>query len=125
MKRTQSSGKLLWLLVPLLAAPTPGDVGGCGSAPAELDPPVFFASRDAILCDACSRCGFDSTRCRTACSAPDRRGDSFPDRCVPLVHDGVVCLRALSHASCDEAARFVDDVRPEIPTECDFCPEGG
>src|SRR5690606_8122210 len=35
---------LLACLACLLLAPTPGDVGGCGQAPQELDAPIFFAT---------------------------------------------------------------------------------
>jgi hypothetical protein len=48
---------------------------------------------------------------------------AFPDRCVPLVHDGEVCLRALQYASCDDYRAYVSDVSPSVPTECNFCPE--
>jgi hypothetical protein len=47
--------------------------------------------------------------------------DAFPDDCLPLVHDGEVCLRALLDADCDEYSRYVVS-DPEIPLECNFCP---
>ncbi|HEX2672377.1 MAG TPA: hypothetical protein VHM25_15960, partial [Polyangiaceae bacterium] len=34
-------------------APTPGDVGGCGQSPAELDSETFFASKANIDCQRC------------------------------------------------------------------------
>jgi hypothetical protein len=85
-------------------APTPGDVGGCGQKPADLDPGVFFGSKEAIDCQRCSECGLRSGACTNACNAPDTYPNAFPDRCVPLVHDGEVCLRALQYASCDDYA---------------------
>lgn len=110
------------MLAPFLLAPTPGDVGGCGQEPTELDAPIFFASKDLLFCQACQECGYDTQTCRDACAAPDTRSSSFPDGCVPLVHDGEVCLRALRHASCDDYAGYVDDAAPSVPGECNFCP---
>jgi hypothetical protein len=49
---------------------------------------------------------------------------AFPEGCLPLVHDGEVCLRALLYATCAEYEAYVDDARPKVPSECDFCPEG-
>jgi hypothetical protein len=46
----------------------------------------------------------------------------FPKGCFPLVHDGEVCLRALSYSTCDEYVEYLDDRVPRIPTECNFCP---
>lgn len=113
---------LLACLACLLLAPTPGDVGGCGQAPQELDAPIFFATKNQIDCEACSECGFDTQTCFNACATRDTRGERFPDGCVPLVHDGEVCLRALAHTGCDDYAKFVSDVGAEVPSECNFCP---
>ena len=104
-------------------APTPGDVGGCGQKPAELDPGVFFGSKEAIDCQRCTDCHIISGACTDACTRPDTYPKAFPDRCLPLVHDGEVCLRALQYASCDDYASYMSDASPSVPTECNFCPE--
>ena len=103
-------------------APTPGDVGGCGQAPAELDPGTFFASKANIDCQRCEDCSLTRVSCQNACNVPDNFPSAFPDNCVPLVHDGEVCLRALLHASCDDYASYMSDSSPSVPTECNFCP---
>jgi hypothetical protein len=104
-------------------APTPGDVGGCGQKPAELDPGVFFSSKANIDCQRCQECGLASKACFAACEPDPALRTQFPDRCVPLVHDGEVCLRALTYASCDDYRAYMSDVSPSVPTECNFCPE--
>jgi len=105
----------------LCTAPTPGDVGGCAQEPQELDPELFFSNKDYIDCERCSECGFEGPICERACS--DQLSQSaFPEGCLPLVHDGEVCLRALLDADCDEYAKYVDGDSPEIPLECNFCP---
>jgi hypothetical protein len=104
-------------------APTPGDVGGCGQKPAELDPGTFFASKANIDCQRCDECELGSVSCENVCNARESYPMSFPDNCVPLVHDGEVCLRALLHASCDAYASYMSDSSPSVPTECNFCPE--
>jgi hypothetical protein len=103
-------------------APTPGDIGGCGQAPDILDAPTFFANKKRIDCERCEECGVSSQRCRTACNDEAGFDTSFPDGCVPLVHDGEVCLRALQYASCDDYAGYMDDGAPETASECNFCP---
>ena len=93
--------KWLLLLVALLClAPTPGDVGGCGQPAQELDAPIFFATKKAIDCQQCRRCGFANQTCALACDSSAEVAVSFPEGCLPLVHDGEVCLRRLQHASC-------------------------
>ena len=103
------------------AAPVPGDVGSCGQPATELDEETFFDSKDYIDCLRCDECGFRNEACTTACegTSPVR---SFPEGCLPLVHDGEVCLRALIHASCEDYVAYVDDRQPKVPTECNFCP---
>jgi hypothetical protein len=104
----------------LCTAPTPGDVGGCGQDAQELDPELFFSNKDFIDCERCTECGFESSACDRACS--DQLSQStFPAECMPLVHDGEVCLRALLDTDCDEYASYVSD-SPEVPHECNFCP---
>jgi hypothetical protein len=104
-------------------APTPGDVGGCGQSPAELDPETFFASKANIDCQRCEECSLTRVSCQNACNHPESYPTAFPENCVPLVHDGEVCLRALVHASCDDYASYMSDGSPSVPTECNFCPE--
>jgi len=105
-------------------APTPGDVGGCGQRPQELDPGVFFASKASIDCQRCGECGLDTKACSAACADdPQTYPQAFPERCLPLVHDGEVCLRALLYASCGDYAGYMSDSSPSVPTECNFCPE--
>jgi len=108
----------------LCTAPVPGDVGGCGQEPDELDAPVFFASKKGIDCERCRDCGLRSNHCARACDPDSPIDREFPRECFPLVHDGEVCLRALLHASCDDYVVYADDVRPSVPTECNFCPAG-
>jgi hypothetical protein len=103
------------------AAPTPGDIGGCGQKPQELGAPEFFELKNSIDCERCTECALSSSLCDRACeTTTDER--TFPAGCVPLVHDGEVCLRALLYASCEDYAVYVDDRGPSVPTECDFCP---
>ncbi len=106
------------------AAPTPGDVGGCGQEAQELDPRTFFWSLQNSQCERCRDCEITTASCERAC------GDvllqtAFPENCVPLVHDGEVCLRALQQASCSDSREYSSDTEPSIPTECNFCPAGG
>ena len=105
----------------LLTAPTPGDVGGCGQARQRLDADIFFESKQAIDCERCSECRLTSDRCVESCADESVEGD-FPEGCVPLVHDGEVCLRRLLDASCDEYREYMDDEAAKAPTECNFCP---
>ncbi|MEO7037065.1 MAG: hypothetical protein ABI548_24140 [Polyangiaceae bacterium] len=122
--REQSRTLPLAVLVFLFCtAPTPGDVGGCGQKPAELDPGVFFGSKEAIDCRRCDECKINSGACTNACNFPDTYPKAFPERCLALVHDGEVCLRALQYASCGDYASYMSDASPSVPTECNFCPE--
>ena len=102
-------------------APTPGDIGGCGQKPGELSPEIFFDSKANVDCQRCQECDLSSKSCSNACDALGSK--AFPDRCVPLVHDGEVCLRALQYASCDDYRSYMSDTSPSVPTECNFCPE--
>lgn len=104
-------------------APTPGDVGGCGQRATELDPGTFFASKARLDCQRCEECHLGTASCASVCNFPDSYPSQFPDQCVPLVHDGEVCLRALLYASCGDYAGYMSDQSPSVPTECDFCPE--
>jgi hypothetical protein len=111
------------LAVLFCTAPTPGDVGGCGQKPAELDPAIFFASKANVDCQRCQECGLEQAACTIACDFPERYPRVFPARCAPLVHDGEVCLRALQYASCKDYGSYMSDRSPSVPTECNFCPE--
>jgi len=108
-KLARKSARLGFFALVLLfcTAPTPGDVGGCGQKPAELDPGTFFASKANIDCQRCQDCGLTRASCATACNSPESYPSTFPDDCVPLVHDGEVCLRALLNASCDDYASYM------------------
>ncbi len=121
----QPSGRLrAWLalagIVVVSAGPTAGDIGGCGQQAALLDDAKFFAQKARVDCDTCSACGIVSRRCELSCEGDT--GEVFPVGCQPLVHDGEVCLRALSVADCDDYARYVADEGATTPTECAFCP---
>jgi hypothetical protein len=102
-------------------APTPGDIGGCGQAARDLDPAAFFASKRAIECLRCRDCGIRNDACERACTDLDDPETEFPVDCYPLVHDGTVCLRALTQASCEDHRRVMGDP-PRVPSECNFCP---
>jgi hypothetical protein len=106
------------------AAPTPGDVGGCGQEAQELDPGTFFWSLQVSQCDKCQECGISTRSCDRACGDALLQRE-FPENCVPLVHDGEVCLRAVQQASCSDSRDYLSDADPSIPTECNFCPAGG
>jgi hypothetical protein len=106
------------------AAPTPGDVGGCGQRPDNLDGPTFFERKRAIDCEKCASCRFDTQFCSDECAA-NYVAPSLPDGCVPLVHDGEVCLDALAAAGCDEYADYTSDTDRLSPSECQFCPAAG
>jgi hypothetical protein len=106
-----------------LAAPVPGDVGGCGQSPQELDAQTFFWSKQDIECSQCKACGIAGKACERACGAVLVQSE-FPEDCVPLVHDGEVCLRALLDGDCDDFRDYMSDRAPRIPTECNFCPAG-
>lgn len=116
--------KLLLAVIALLfcAAPTPGDIGGCGQAPDILDPGAFFANKKRIDCERCDECGLVSNACDTACDPKAGHKTKFPTDCVPLVHDGEVCLHALQYASCDDYEGYMADQSPSSPSECNFCP---
>jgi hypothetical protein len=86
-----------------------------------LDEEVFFASKQGIDCERCGDCRLRTERCLAACGVEPVLA-SFPEGCVPLVHDGEVCLRRLLDASCDEYAGYMNDAAAEVPTECNFCP---
>lgn len=103
------------------AAPTVGDVGGCGRLATDLDESQFARARKSVDCKRCGTCGFGTHRCGEACGPDAVPYVAFPSTCKPLLHDGEVCLRALEAASCADYLGYVDDVIPSAPTECGFC----
>lgn len=103
------------------AAPTPGDVGGCGREAEILDVELYGDARKLIDCRRCRECGLTTARCGQACNDAIPSNVALPPTCRPLLHDGEVCLNALAAASCGDYRTFVDDVAPRAPTECDFC----
>ena len=123
---TPRSLQMVLALVALVfcAGPVPGDVGGCGQEAQELDAPIFFWTKQDIECRRCGDCGLATKACRRACG-DELVQSAFPENCVPLVHDGEVCLRALEHGSCGDYEGYMSDVAPTTPTECNFCPVGG
>ena len=104
------------------AAPTVGDIGGCGGTDETLDARKFFAERFNLECERCSECELATPACKRACDKKTIVPGTFPPGCRPVVHDGEVCLNAIEALSC---SGFADVVHPEpiVPTECDFCPE--
>ncbi|CAN5686660.1 hypothetical protein BH09MYX1_BH09MYX1_26470 [soil metagenome] len=123
--RTKTLGLATMAVLALLcAAPTAGDVGGCGVTVQELDEARFARARKLVDCNRCTECGITTKRCAAACDpkAPNEVG--FPARCFPLYHDGEVCLDALLSSSCSDYAVYVDDDTRVVPTECEFCKGG-
>lgn len=119
--------KLRWILAFVATlgciAAVPGDVGGCGQEAEQLDPEGFFFNKKRIDCEQCRRCSLTSQTCQNACDDAEAPAVEFLEGCVPLVHDGEVCLHALDAASCRAYEKYVADTDPEVPTECNFCPE--
>jgi hypothetical protein len=115
---------LAFVSIAFLMAPTPGDTGGCGVTAESLDVGQFGAARKAMDCKHCTSCSIPSNRCQSACDAGVSSDVSFPDTCKPLREDGLICLRALNAASCDDYTRYMDEKAPEVPTECQFCRQG-
>ena len=113
--------RLIVGLVFFAAAPTAGDIGGCGQAENELDPAKFFVAKQNVDCDRCRACAIASVSCTRACGSGLAVSD-LPPGCVPLEHDGEVCVDALAAAGCADYARYMADQGGTIPTECNFCP---
>jgi hypothetical protein len=120
-QRSRAAPLLAALGALICLAPTPGDIGGCGQAAEDLDPATFYLSKQTIECDRCRECRIRTPACEAACSA-EPVPTEFPEGCFPLVHDGTVCLRALTRASCDDHREFSGEP-PSVPSECNFCPE--
>jgi hypothetical protein len=130
---TRRSVVLAMALGALAMAPTPGDIGGCGQPAEELkNVELFFRAMDAADCAACERCGLATKSCARACEGEPGLAPTFPEGCVPLVHDGEVCLRRLQEDDCEAYRVYVADdgageavplVSRPRPAECQFCPE--
>lgn len=121
------SFSLLLVLSVLVAAPTAGDIGSCGTAAEALDAKTFFTLRLQDECDKCHSCGYVSRACVRACAElrdETKIPSEFPPGCHPVVHDGEVCLRAIESLGCSAFGDLVSDA-PIAPTECDFCPIDG
>lgn len=110
------------ILVLFCAAPTPGDIGGCGQPADDLDAALFFKTLKYTDCQSCQACGFATQACITACDVSKPPETEFPTGCAPLAHDGEVCLRTLQQSTCDDYALYVRDDAPTRPSECQFCP---
>lgn len=113
--------RLSLVLLLFVAAPAVGDIGSCGQSLQELDAVKFFSAKEAIDCDKCHVCGITTAACGRACDFTPNQ-TSFPEGCIPLVHDGEVCLNALDASDCDDYRRFMLDSGTTVPTECNFCP---
>jgi hypothetical protein len=110
------------------AGPTVGDIGSCSDQATALDLATFQGERKAVDCERCKQCGLVTQTCVDACNPAATSTVAWPLTCLPLEHDGVVCIDALQAASCSAYASYVSDAAPTVPTECDFChvvPEGG
>lgn len=122
MTKTRAPIRVAVVVLGVLSmAPTAGDVGGCGAEITALDPLAFGVARKDMDCERCQECGIDNERCQRACDPAIPVETSIPATCLPLQHDGEVCIRALHAASCDKYRTYVDDFAPKAPTECEFC----
>jgi len=106
----------------LCAAPTPGDVGGCGQRVLPLGAREFFKAKKKVDCSKCGDCSFETTFCTNACDPDQELPGDFPEGCDPIVHDGEVCLNALEAAGCGDYEAYVKDEGRQAPNECRFCP---
>jgi hypothetical protein len=103
-------------------APSAGNIGSCGQEAVPLDAEKFYGAKVVIDCRQCTECGIRTAQCAFACRGEIPEDPSFPNGCLPLVHDGEVCLDALRAASCGAYESYVADQGATIPTECNFCP---
>jgi hypothetical protein len=117
--------RLAAAVVLFCAAPTAGDIGSCNQPEQVLDAHAFFLEKKKIDCVQCLSCGLTTRACDNACSVNASVPSSFPPHCLPLVHDGEVCIDALAVASCSDYASYVADQGSTTPSECDFCPPAG
>lgn len=121
-RATLGPGRIAVVVLGVLSmAPTAGDVGGCGTEVTALDPLAFAVARKDMDCERCRECGIDSGRCQRACDPTKPVETNIPATCLPLQHDGEVCIRALHAASCGAYRTYVDELSPSTPSECEFC----
>ncbi|MBM4359396.1 MAG: hypothetical protein FJ096_14935 [Deltaproteobacteria bacterium] len=120
LARKGARNLVLAALLFTIAAPTAGDIGGCGQEIVDLDPEAFFFEKATIDCQKCIRCDHVTQACERACAGEYPL--EFDEGCFPLVHDGEACLNALRAIACEDYGGVIDDVAPTIPTECNFCP---
>lgn len=113
--------RLSLLVLFFTAAPTAGDIGSCSQPENDLDPLKFFAVKQDIDCQRCQECQISTKACQRACDVGLSIRDFAPG-CVPLEHDGVVCVDALEASSCSDYESFMADQDSTAPTECQFCP---
>lgn len=106
----------------LCLAPSAGNIGSCGQEAVALDATKFLTVKAVVDCASCTECGLTTQVCASACAGEVPEDAAFPQGCLPLVHDGEVCLDALRAASCGDYASYVADEGATIPTECNFCP---
>ncbi len=110
------------LLLVMCMAPSAGNIGSCGQEAEPLDAYKFFLKKQELDCQACQDCVLLTEACLAACTEPVPTDVSFPEDCLPLVHDGEVCLDALSASGCADYSAFMASEGAIMPTECDFCP---
>lgn len=118
------AGEIVRLAIAVIfftAAPTAGDIGSCSQPEDDLDPAKFFSAKQRIDCEKCLDCAIPTEACANACDTVST--PPFEKGCVPLVHDGEVCLDALEAAACEDYKGFMADQGATVPTECNFCPE--
>ncbi|MFO0758288.1 MAG: hypothetical protein U0359_17470 [Byssovorax sp.] len=113
--------RLAAVVVFFTAAPTAGDIGSSCQPEDELDPTKFFTEKQDTDCERCNECQISTKACQRSCDVGLAVRD-FPAGCVPLVHDGEVCVDALRAASCADYESFMADDGATAPTECQFCP---
>ncbi len=116
---------LATMVVLFCAAPTPGDIGGCGQRVQPLGAEPFFEAKKDIDCEKCKDCKYSTEFCDDACDKDSEVPTDFPEGCEPIVHDGEVCLNALEATGCSEYESYVRDEKREAPNECRFCPLEG
>ena len=113
---------LATVVVLFCAAPTPGDIGGCGQRVQPLGAEPFFMAKRDIDCAKCEDCNYSTDYCKEACDTEAEVPSDFPEGCEPIVHDGEVCLNALEATGCGEYESYVRDDNRQAPNECRFCP---
>ena len=121
MSELRGASILVAVSAVFLLAPTPGAMGGCGKTAEEMSASGYARARKITDCGRCTECGVQSDRCVRACNERLAPEIALPATCRPLLHDGVVCIRAINAASCAAFASYVDERAPVTPSECAFC----